>query len=124
MSTAKRPALFRKVIGLQWGFVLIAAGLAWLVAGAVAGRSALLGGAAVALPNALFASWLAMRMHVASAASAPMLFAGEMFKLGLTLILLVAVARQPQELLSWPALLVGLFVALKGHWLALLLTRR
>lgn len=53
-----------------------------------------------------------------------MLMAGEMLKLGLTLVLLITVARQPQELLSWPALLVGLFVALKGHWLALLLTRR
>ncbi|HEY0973369.1 MAG TPA: ATP synthase subunit I [Solimonas sp.] len=116
--------MIRKAIGLQWGLLLLCAGLAWLIAGAVAGQSLLWGGMAVALPNALFATWLAMRMRVASAASAPAVMAGEMLKLGLTLMLLIAVARQPQEQLSWPALLIGVIVALKGHWLALLIMRR
>ncbi len=116
--------MIRKAISLQWGLLLLSSGLAWGLASAVAGQSLLMGGIAVALPNTLFALWLAMRMRVASAASAPAVMAGEMLKLGLTLMLLIAVARQSQEQLSWPALLIGMIVALKGHWLALLIMRR
>lgn len=116
--------MLRKAVGLQWGLVLSLSALAWVVAGAPAGRSLLLGGMAVALPNALFAFWLALRLRVASASSAPAVMFGEMLKLGLTLMLLASVAQQPQEQLSWPALLIGVLAALKGHWLALLLMRR
>lgn len=125
MSQAKYwGAMLRKAIGLQLGLVLLLSALAWLVAGAASGRSLLLGGMAVAMPNALFALWLSLRLRVASASSAPAMMAGEMLKLGLTLMLLVSVARQSQDQLVWPALLIGVLVALKGHWLALLIMRR
>lgn len=117
-------AMLRKAVGLQVALVLSLSVVVWLIWGLPAGRSALLGGMAVALPNVLFAFWLMLRLRVASASSAPAMMAGEMLKLGLTLMLLASVAQQPQEQLSWPALLIGVLAALKGHWLALLIMRR
>lgn len=110
-------------VALQWGVVLSLGAVAWIWGGQNSGLSLLGGGAAVALPNALFALWLTLRMRQVGAGAAAMLV-GEIFKLGMTIGLLLAVIVHLKPELSWLALMVGIIAALKAQWLALLVTRR
>lgn len=111
-------------IALQWAVVLALAAIVALLAGIGAGGSLLLGGVAVAAPNALLALWLTLRLHRAGAVGAAAMAAGELAKLGLTIALLaIAVARWRADL-AWLALIAGVIAALKAQWLALWLTRR
>ncbi|MGH8528321.1 MAG: ATP synthase subunit I [Nevskiales bacterium] len=110
-------------VALQWGVILSLGAVAWLWRGQTSGLSLLGGGAAVALPNALFALWLTLRMRQAGAGAAAVLV-GEIFKLGMTIGLLLAVIVHLKPELSWLALMVGVIAALKAHWLALWVTRR
>lgn len=98
---------------------LIVAGLAWLWLGLHGAVSAGLGGAAIVLPNLLFALslWAAARSGRASVAR---FFVGEFIKVAATLALLVIVAGAYREL-HWLALLAGLLVALKANLFAILI---
>lgn len=107
-----------KAILLQSGIVVLAS-LAvfpfWGVQGAV---SVVLGGAAYAVPNALFV----VRLRLASAsgkASAVTFFVGELLKV-LATIALLAMAHRWVDV-QWLALLIGLFAALKANLFAFLL---
>ena len=109
-------------VALQWGVILALAVVAWLWGGEKSAVSLLLGGACVALPNALLAAWLTVRiMRTGSAGPAAML-GGELGKLALTVALLVTAVRASPEV-SWVALIVGVIGALKAQWLALWFTR-
>jgi ATP synthase protein I len=88
------------------------------------GWSAGYGALAVAVPAAVFARGLTSRfssLNAASAAAGFMLW--EMVKLALTLAMLAA-APGVVAGLSWPALLVGLVLAMKVYWVALVFRPR
>jgi ATP synthase protein I len=99
--------------------VLIASGLAWLWLGMQGAISAALGGAAIAIPNLLFALslWAAAKSGRASVAR---FFVGEFIKVAATLALLAIVAGAYRDV-HWLALLAGLIVALKANLLVILI---
>lgn len=98
---------------------LVVVGLAWFWVGRHGAVSAGLGGAAIVIPNLLFALnlWAAARSGRASVAG---FFVGEFIKVAATLALLVIVAGAYRDL-HWLALLVGLFVALKANLFVILI---
>lgn len=110
--------MFRAVIH-QSVATLIVAWLAWFWAGQHGAVSAGLGGAAVVIPNLLFALslWAAARSGRASVAG---FFVGELIKVAATLALLVIVAGVYRDL-HWLALLAGLIVALKVNLFVILI---
>ncbi|MGH8482737.1 MAG: ATP synthase subunit I [Nevskiaceae bacterium] len=112
-----------RTIALQWAVIVLLAGVAWAWTGRGGAVSLFLGGAAVAVPNALLALWLTARMVRGGAVGVASMFAGEMLKLGMTIALLavVGVALKPQ--VAWLALIVGVVAALKAQWLAVWFTR-
>lgn len=98
---------------------LIVAGLAWIWAGPHGALSAALGGAAVTVPNLLFALslWAAA---LSGRASVARFFVGEFIKIVATLALLAIVAGAYRDL-HWLALLAGLVVALKANLFVILI---
>jgi len=80
--------------------------------------SAGLGGAAIVIPNLFFALslWAAAR---SGRASVGRFFAGEFIKVAATLALVVIVAVAYRDL-HWPAMLAGMFVALKANLFVIL----
>jgi ATP synthase protein I len=98
---------------------LLAAGLAGIFAGWHGAASAGLGGAAIVVPNLMFALslWAAAKSARASVAR---FFVGEMIKVAATLALLAIVAGAYREL-SWLALLAGVFLALKANLFVILI---
>lgn len=111
-------------IALQWIVILVFAGAVWWLSGNAGGRSLFFGGAAVAVPNAVLALWLTLRVRRAGAVGATAMMMGEIIKLGFTLAAIVMVVQQLKPGLSWLAMLAGVVLALKAQWLALWVTRR
>jgi ATP synthase protein I len=109
-----------RVIGGQVLVGCLAALVAWVVTGRRAvGWSAGYGALAVVLPAAVFARGLTGRLASLNAGAAAAGFmVWEMVKIALTVAMLVAAPRLVPQL-SWPALLVGLVLALKVYWVAL-----
>ncbi|MBI2772407.1 MAG: ATP synthase subunit I [Burkholderiales bacterium] len=109
-----------RVVAGQVVVGLVTALAAWGLTGKQnMGWSAGYGALAVAFPAAVFARGLTSRfssLNAASAAAGFMLW--EMVKLALTLAMLAAAPGLVAEL-SWPALLVGLVLAMKVYWVAL-----
>jgi ATP synthase protein I len=99
---------------------LVVALAAWGLTGKQnVGWSAGYGAMAVVIPAAIFARGLTSRFssrNAGNAAAGFMLW--EMVKLALTVALLAAAPRLVAAL-SWPALLVGLVLAMKVYWVAL-----
>ena len=112
-----------KAIALQWAVVLLLAGIAWVWFGVRSAQSLLLGGAAVALPNALLALWLTLRLYRTGAVGMVSMLAGELLKLGVTIALLVIVVGALKPQVVWLALIIGVVAALKAQWLAVWFTR-
>ena len=114
------------VVLLQLGVGFVAALIAWGVTGrANVGWSTGYGALVVVIPAALFARGLTRDMSALSpqarAAGAVFgFFLWEMVKIALTVTLLFAAPRLVPSL-SWPAMLVGLVVAMKIYWVALVL---
>jgi ATP synthase protein I len=125
-STGAQRASWRTTVGiaiaLQWSFILVCSGIAW-VWGDRAAQSLLLGGAAVAVPNALLAAWLTLRLYRSGPVGVAGMLAGELGKLGATIALLVIVVRTLGADVAWIALIVGVVAALKAQWLAVWFTR-
>jgi len=83
------------------------------------GWSAAYGAAAVVIPAALFARGLVGKMSSLNAGAAVFaFFMWEFVKIALTVALL-ALAPRVVEALSWPAMLIGMLLAMKVYWLAL-----
>jgi ATP synthase protein I len=110
-------------VALQWAAVAVLSGLAWIGFGDDVARSLLWGGAAVALPNALLAAWLTLRLRSAGPVGVAGLLGGELLKLGATIALLVIGVRALGPQAAWLGLLVGVVAALKAQWLAVWFTR-
>ncbi|MCY7306279.1 MAG: ATP synthase subunit I [Rhodoferax sp.] len=98
--------------------------LAALIVALVTGRqsavwSAVYGAMVVILPAARFARGVTGRLSSLNAGAAVAgFFFWEMFKIGLSVVLLAIAVRMVPEL-SWPALLTGLVLTIKVYWLAL-----
>ncbi len=106
-----------QVVAFQALFGVLVAAVAGLVD--ARGWSVAYGAFAVVLPNALLARGISRKptsMNVLSAVAA--LLVWEMVKVALTLAILLGAPRVVTNL-SWPALLVGLVLTMKVHWLAL-----
>ncbi len=108
---------------LQAVMTLVIAGLAALVAGSHAAMSALFGGLACVVPNALFAWRLAWDARRPGGATMQAFFVGEFVKLATTVAILFAVARLYRGLV-WPALIIGFIAVLKSYFLMFVLGRR
>jgi ATP synthase protein I len=108
------------VVAGQAGVGLCAGLLAWGFTGKQnVGWSAFYGALAVVIPAALFARGLASRFSSLNAASAAAGFlVWEMVKVASTIALVAAGPKLVRDL-SWPAMLVGLVLALKVYWVAL-----
>lgn len=108
-----------RVILLQ----LIAGFLCAAVAGLLTRSAAIAGSAGygalcVAVPAAVFARGLTGRLSSLGPSAAVMgFFVWEAVKLALTVAMLFAASRLVSGL-SWPAMLVGLIVAMQGYWVA------
>jgi len=109
-----------RVVRVQAMVGLLAALAAWGITGRQnVGWSAGYGALAVVIPAAVFARGLTGRfasLNVGAAVAG--FFVWEMVKLALTMAMLVAAPRLVVAL-SWPALLVGLVLAMKVYWVAL-----
>ncbi len=99
---------------------LVVALAAWALSGRQnVGWSALYGALAVVIPAAVFARGLTGHFSSVNAGSAAVGFLmWEMVKIALTFAMLVAAPRLVAGL-SWPALLIGMVLAMKVYWLAL-----
>jgi ATP synthase protein I len=108
------------VVGGQVVVGLVAALVAWAITGRSAiGWSVGYGALAVAVPAAVFARGLTGRIASLNAGAAAFGFMlWEMVKIALTVAMLMAAPRLVGNL-SWPALLVGLVLAMKVYWVAL-----
>lgn len=109
-------------LGAQLLATLTAAAVAWLGWGQHAAVSAASGGAAVWLPNALFALRIAIDLRKTGGTNPATFFVGEFAKVALTALLLFAVARFYADLV-WGAFLAGLVVALKSYIIVLFFKR-
>ena len=109
-----------RVVAGQAGVGLVASLLAWGLTGKQnVGWSVGYGALAVLLPAAVFARGLTGRFSSLNAVSAAAGFlVWEMVKIALTLAMLFVAPRMVAGL-SWPALLVGLILAMKVYWVAL-----
>jgi ATP synthase protein I len=108
------------VVAGQAGVGVVAGMLAWALTGKQnVGWSVAYGALAVLLPAAVFARGLTGRFASLNAGTAAVGFLlWEMVKIALTLAL-IALAPRMVAGLSWPALLVGLILAMKVYWVAL-----
>jgi len=109
-------------VGLQVATVValaLGAGFAfdWTSAGFLA-----LGGSAAIIPNGLFALRLASHRGKSAETYPVVFFLGEFVKIGLTIAILVWVARS-FESVRWLPMLIGLIVALKAPLFAPFLMR-
>ncbi|MGH8516205.1 MAG: ATP synthase subunit I [Panacagrimonas sp.] len=119
-------ATLKKAVALQWGAVAALALIGCVLFGWDAGRSVLLGGVAVVLPNTLLALWLMPRMQPggADAGGAVALMVAEGLKLMGTTALLLATVILLGPSLIWPGFLAGIVGTLLSQWLGLWVTRR
>jgi ATP synthase protein I len=108
------------VVAGQAGVGCVAALVAWALTGKQnVGWSVAYGALAVVLPAAVFARGLTGRFSSLNAGTAAVGFLlWEMVKIFLSLAMLALAARVVTDL-SWPALLVGLILAMKVYWVAL-----
>jgi ATP synthase protein I len=113
------------VVAGQAGVGLVTALAAWALTGRQnVGWSAGYGAMAVVVPTAIFARGLGGRSRAGSPTGVvARLFLWEMVKIALSVAMLV-VAPRWVEALSWPALLVGLVLAMKVYWVALVYSSR
>jgi ATP synthase protein I len=108
-----------KVVFLQIGTLATVALATGLLAGRSAAVSAVLGGAAYVLPNALFVARLKTAAAIGRAGGATLLV-WELIKVALVIGILAGIARYSTDL-HWIALLAGLSATLVVNLFALLL---
>jgi ATP synthase protein I len=108
------------VVAGQAGIGVLAALVAWALTGKRnVGWSVGYGALAVLVPAAVFARGLTGRFSSLNAGTAAVGFLlWEMVKIALTFAMLLVAPRLVAGL-SWPALLVGLVLAMKVYWIAL-----
>lgn len=130
LTESQRESLRRKsgqgilrVLGAQSVMLAFAVGVSGAVGGWGAAVSALVGGMAYFLPNALFALRLFVGLWGSRQSSPFTFFIGEAFKLASAVVVLGLVAWFGKQWVVWPALLFGLLCVLKGYVLLLMFRR-
>lgn len=108
-----------RVVFLQILATVVVSLVAGLLGGPHAAISALLGGAACAVPNGLFALKLAAAARRPQGTSPAVFLVGEFVKVVSTLALLALIVAFYKEVV-WLAMLVSVIVVLKSYILALL----
>jgi ATP synthase protein I len=108
-------------VGLQCAAVILFSVLTLVVSDLHCATSALLGGAAAAVPNGLFALRLFAQRGRHPDSYPAVFLVGEFLKIGLTAGLLAWIVHSQD--VHWLSLILGLIVALKAPLLALLLVR-
>jgi ATP synthase protein I len=106
-----------RVIGLQVLATVVVALVAGWIGGWAAAISALAGGAACFVPNAVFALNLMLVRGKSGEVGVLAVFAGELVKVGLTIAVLALVAMLYRDVV-WVAVIVALIAALKAQVLA------
>ena len=101
---------------------LVVALLFLLVSGLQSFYSALLGAACYLTPNAVFVMRLLLATYGSQGAGVATFLIGNALKVLVAIGLLWLLADVAGDRLDWVAAVVGLIAALKGYWLALLLT--
>ena len=94
----------------------------WLAGDAALGLSALCGCLTYLLPNAVFGARLALATYRTRGAGPIVFFVGQGLKIAVAVGLLWGLSRLEGDWLSWPAVVAGLVVTLKGYWLMVILT--
>ena len=110
-----------RVVGVQAGVGGVVALLAWAITGErPVGISALYGAAVAVVPAALMARGMTSRASSVSPGSSAVSFMlWEMMKIAVSVVMLM-LAPQLVQSLSWLALLAALVLCIKVYWLALL----
>ena len=108
--------MFRAIL-LQVVATLLAAAVFAVMAGARAAESALLGGAACVVAKFMCALRLYALSKKPGASYAANFFLGEFVKVAATIALLVLIVKTYADL-HWPAMLIGLGLALQAGFLA------
>lgn len=106
-----------RIVGLQILATAVVSLVAWPLGGSAAAISALLGGAACFVPNAMFALRLAIAARRPQGTSAATFFVGEFVKVGSTVTLLALIAWVYRDVV-WLALIVAVIAALKSYLIA------
>ncbi|MFM8769254.1 MAG: ATP synthase subunit I [Rubrivivax sp.] len=121
LRAKERPVSPWRVIRLQVVVGVVVAALLGVVAGELsAGLSALYGAAVAVVPGALMARGMTSRFSSMSPGhSAVSFMLWEMLKIAVSVVMLM-LAPQIVQPLSWPVLLVTLLVCIKVYWFALL----
>lgn len=116
----KNPSLSPwRVVAVQTAAGLSCAALTWAITQrGEAAWSALYGAAAVVLPSALLARGMTRGARNPMAVAAGFMF-WEMLKIGVAIAMLLIAVKVVANL-SWPALLLTMFVCIKINWVALL----
>lgn len=94
----------------------------WLAGSKALGLSALCGCLTYLIPNAVFGARLALATYRTRGASPVVFFVGQAVKVAVAVGLLWGLSRLDSDWLSWPAVVTGLIVTLKGYWLMVILT--
>ncbi len=117
-ATLPQMSLWR-LLGLQLVTGGVVALIAWGLGGVTAAWSAGYGALTVVLPSAIMARGITGRLSSVNAASAALGFlVWEAVKVLMSIAMLMLAGRLIDGL-NWPALLAGLIVTMKIHWLAL-----
>ena len=106
-----------RVIGLQVAATIVVAIASGLIGGTSAAASALLGGAACFVPNALYAANLAWARSRSASLGVMAVLVGEFVKIGLSIAALALVAALYRDVV-WVAVIVAVIAALKAQFLA------
>ncbi|MFN7752134.1 MAG: ATP synthase subunit I [Pseudomonadota bacterium] len=122
-ATKSGPPGFVAIVGLQAALVVACALVVGVLFGTREGWSTLAGGAACWVPSALFAWRFSLALRYRPEQAAAVFFVGEFAKVLLTLLLLAALARTISTI-WWPGAVLGVIVAVKSNWLALLMKGR
>jgi len=119
---AKNPSVspWRVVAGQLVVGLVVALAIWGLTGRQNLGWSAAYGAIAVVIPSAVFARGLTGRFSSLNPGTAVFgFFLWEMVKMALSVAMLIAAPRLITAL-SWPAMLVGLAVAMQAYWMALM----
>jgi ATP synthase protein I len=122
VETMAAPSGFVAIVGLQAALIALAALVMGVFRDTPAAWSTLAGGAACWVPSALFAWRLSLALRYRPEHVATVFFIGEFAKMLLTVLILFAMARVVHTIF-WPGAVLGVIVAVKANWLALLLRR-
>lgn len=107
-----------RVVFWQFATVVVVALAAWIGFYSNAGLSAMAGGFAVAVPNAMFALVLLRSLGKKKPTAPALILLGELLKIFVICVLFALTAKFFTEL-NWPAMLVGIIAGVLGQMVSI-----